>query len=216
MIKHNKIAVQFALNLIPLLGVIFFNWSIFALIYAYWLETLVISVLRAVMILTAQNSPEKPPHIRKALVSLIANVGVLVFYMIFIIVFIGVQISSKQQGQPFYMYLALIDNGFKIGIFIMVSVKIAELILGYFRTGNYKNASPGDLSVFFDTRTIMLHLVIVLGFFAFDFTTQRFNVQGGVIAFAAVFVIIKTLVDLLSIYVFPGGKITSDTNQTEQ
>ncbi len=73
------------MNFVPLLGVIFFNWSIFALIYSYWLETLGITFYNSIMIATAQNSPEKPPHIKKALFYLSFHVGILMFYMLFII-----------------------------------------------------------------------------------------------------------------------------------
>ena len=45
MMGQNNALLQLVMNFIPLFGVIFFNWSIFALIYSYWLETLGITFL---------------------------------------------------------------------------------------------------------------------------------------------------------------------------
>ena len=41
---HKKIARALLQNSIPLLGVLFFHWSVFALLLSYWLENVVIGV----------------------------------------------------------------------------------------------------------------------------------------------------------------------------
>jgi hypothetical protein len=83
MIKETNVVLQIFRNLIPLCGVIFFNGSIFALFYSYWLETLGITFCNSIMILTAQNSFDKPPHIKKALFYLIFHAGILILYAIY-------------------------------------------------------------------------------------------------------------------------------------
>ncbi len=124
MTNRKKITSQIVMNTIPLLGVIFAQWSIFALIYSYWLETLSIVFFNTIKILTAQKSSQKAPHIKKALFNLMINLGELFFYLIFIVVFIGGIISTKHEGMNFINYLAFIDNNFKIMIFGLFTAKL--------------------------------------------------------------------------------------------
>lgn len=193
--KQNNIALQLAMNFVPLLGVIFFNWSIFALIYSYWLETLGITFFNSIMILTAQNSPEKPPHIKKALFYLTFHAGVLIFYMFFIIIFIGLMVAEKQEGTGFVSYLVFIDKSFRFTILGSFIFQIIRLINNYFLSGWYKTFKPDGYYMIFNVRSVMIHLVIILGFFAFNYTSKMINTKYGIIAFALVFVLIKSIAD---------------------
>lgn len=200
MSKRNRIVFQLCMNIVPLLGVIFNGWSVFALIYSYWLETLAITFISSIIILTAQNSTDQFPHIKKAISYFIFRAGMLIFYMIFIVVFIGLMISEKQEGAGFVRYLVFIDHAFRYTILSLFVIKVLELIYYYFLSGVYKTTNPNDYYVFFDVRSVMIHFVIILGFFAFKFVSERFNNEFGIIAFAAVFVIIKSIADVVSIF----------------
>ncbi len=207
--KQKNVGLQLAMNFIPLFGVIFFNWSIFALIYTYWLETLGITFFNSIMILTAQNSPEKPPHIRKALLYLLFHAGILIFYMIFIITFIGLMVAEKQEGTGFVNYLAFIDRSFRFTILGMFTVQLFALINNYFLSGLYKTFKPDAYYMVFNVRSVMIHLVIILGFFAFNYMSKTTNTRYGIIAFALVFVLIKSIADFV-ITRFSKNEITGD------
>lgn len=199
--KQKAITLQVAMNLMTLLGVILFNWSIFALIYLYWLETLGFVFFNSIKILTAQNYPQKSPHIKKTLTYLVFNVGILFFYLIFIVTFLGFMVAEKQEGHLFVRYLCFVDPSFRFTVFIFFVVKLLELIFYFFMSGNYKTASPNRYYSFFNARTIMIHIVIVLGFFTFKFFSEKFNDRYGLIGFATVFVLVKSVVDIVTIYI---------------
>jgi len=212
MTNRKKITSQIVMNTIPLLGVIFAQWSIFALIYSYWLETLSIVFFNTIKILTAQKSSQKAPHIKKALFNLMINLGELFFYLIFIVVFIGGIISTKHEGMNFINYLAFIDNNFKIMIFGLFTAKLLELIYFYFLNGTYKITTPEEYCSFFSPRIIVLHVVIVLGYFTFEFFSEQFSDRNGIIAFAVVFVIVKSIADAIMISI---SKNEAQDNATE-
>jgi len=194
------IGLQLLMNIVPLLGVIFANWSIFALIYAYWLETLGFSFFNAIKIASAQNSDTRPPHIVKAFTYLAFHVFILLFYMVFILVFIGVMIAGKQEGIKFASYLMFIEPSFRYAILTLFMTKTVEFVSEYFMSGVFKTARPEDYNAFFNIRIILIHVVIVLGVFANQFISKSFGENYGVIAFAFVFVVAKSIADTVVYY----------------
>jgi hypothetical protein len=198
------------MNIIPLLGVIFYNWSVFALIYAYWLETLAITFCKAVMIMMSQGDTEKAPHIRKAIRYFVFNAGILIFYLLFIVVFIGFVVAEKQEGHTFVSYLLFIDKSFRYTLITLFGVKLLEMISGFFMSGLYKKSKSARFYTFFDIRFIMIHFVIILGFFAFNFLNKKAGSGLGIIAFAVIFVVIKSITDVISVYLFKEVKQESN------
>lgn len=191
----NGKVLQFVMNIIPFLGVVFFNWSVFALLYSFWLETLGLSFFDAIRIAFAAKKPESSFHFTKAFRFFILRVGILLFYMIFLLVFVGIDISGKQGGVNFAMYLLLLEIPFRITILTFFSIKFLELIYRYFYLGERNTKSVDDYNKFFDSRLVIIHVVIVLGVFAFKFFNEKLGTHTGVVAFAAVFVLVKMLSD---------------------
>ncbi|MEY3236715.1 MAG: hypothetical protein RI883_816 [Bacteroidota bacterium] len=191
----NGRVLQFVMNIIPFLGVVFFNWSVFALLYSFWLETLGLSFFNAIRIAFAAKDSEPTINFGKAFRFFILRVGILLFYMIFLLVFVGIDISGKQGGVSFAMYLMFIDIPFRITILSFFFIKFLELIYRYFYLGERKTTSSEDYNKFFDTRLIVIHVVIVLGVFAFKFFNEKLGTHTGIVAFAAVFVLVKMLAD---------------------
>jgi len=202
MTKKKTLLLQLSMNLITLWGVIYFNWSVFALIYLYWLETVCFVFFNGIKILTAQNDLQKAPHTAKALRYLSFNLFILLFYLIFIVGFIGFSVASKQEGVHFASYLLFYDHSFRYTVLCFFVLKLIELIYFYFLSGIYKTSRPSEFNSFFNIRMILIHIVIVLGFFTFSFISRKLNSHYGIIAFAAVFVIVKSIVDSISILYF--------------
>jgi hypothetical protein len=191
----NGKVLQFVMNIIPFLGVVFFNWSVFALLYAFWLETLGLSFFNAIRIAFAAKEPESTFYFGKAFRFFMLRAGILLFYMIFLLVFVGIDISGKQGGVNFVMYLVLLDIPFRITILSFFFIKLIELVYHYFYLGERKTTAPDDYNKLFDSRLIVIHVVIVLGVFAFTFFNEKLGSHSGAIAFAAVFVLVKMLAD---------------------
>jgi hypothetical protein len=188
--------MQFIMNLVPLLGVIFMDWSVFALIYVFWLETLGISFFNGLKIFFAQGGETSGPHFSKALTYLVFRAFVLGFYMIFILIFIGVMIGSKQgQGYEWVQYLVFSEPSFRITVLVFFFAKFFEFIYFYFVKNEREISTPEQHSSYFDVRLIVIHVVLIGGFFAYDFFSKKLGNQMGLVAFAVVFVTVKSLID---------------------
>jgi len=205
--KQKTLILQLGVNLMTLMGVIYLNWSVFALIYLYWIETLLYTLTNTVKILTAQGGKETAPHYRMAFRYFRFNIGLLLFYFIFIVFFIGLMVAEKQEGSNFVVYLFFRDAGFAAGVISFIILKIAELTVTYFLSGHYKKAKPEAFNSFFNVRLILIHIIIVLGVFAFIFFSNKLNNYYGIIGFASVFVLVKCIIDFVSIvYLQKKGK----------
>ena len=189
----NNLVLQLALNCVPLSGVIFAHWNIFALIYSYWLETVAIVFFTSIMILTAQKSQEKGLHFEKFFKYSVFNYGILLFYLIFIVTLI----TGKTDGTKTFDYLLLIDDGFRWMIISLFAIKVLEIGINYFYSGVYKETNPEEHYQFFSARNFVIHIVIVLGVFAFEFFEKRFDARTGIIAFSVVFVSVKSIADIV-------------------
>lgn len=194
----NSKMLQVVMNIVPLLGVIYYDWSVFALLYAFWLETLGLSFLNAIRILFAKKSSEKGPFVGKALRFLVVSIFILLFYMLFMIVFVGFQISDKQEGVNFINYLMLLQPTFRLTIMVFFGIKLIELIYYYFIKNQRDTTRPTDFHPLLDSRIFVIHIVIVLGVFASQFFSEKLGNHSGVIAFACVFVLVKTIGDIVA------------------
>jgi hypothetical protein len=191
--------IQVFMNFVPLLGVIFMDWSVFALFYVFWLETLGLSFFNSLRIFFAEGSEESGPHLKKALTYLLFRIIILGFYLIFILLFIGFQMASKQgEGHEWLMYFLLIEPSFKITVISFFLIKLIEFIYFYFVKNEKEMAYPEKYASFFDARLVVIHVVLVGGFFIFEYTSEKLGDKNGLIAFAATFVVIKSLADYIA------------------
>lgn len=51
------------MNMFPLIGVLFFEWSFFAIIYLYWWETVILSVFNVFKMKAARKKADAPSNI---------------------------------------------------------------------------------------------------------------------------------------------------------
>lgn len=194
----NDKVLQLIMNIVPFLGVVFFDWSVFALIYAFWLETLAISLFDSIKITFAQNTPSPSLNILKACRYLFIRLFILLFFMLFMVVFIGIKMTSTQEGGNFAADLLMLDWSFRFTMILFFVIKLAELIYNYFYLNERKQESPDKYLGLFDGRIIIIHVVIVLGVFAHQFFSEHLNNHAGVVAFAGVFVLVKMLSEYVS------------------
>lgn len=174
------------------------DWSVFALMYVFWLETLGLSFFNALRILFAKGSEEPGPHVQKAMSYLFFRVFVLGFYLIFILVFIGLMMSVKQgQGYEWVLYFLLIEPSFKITVISFFLIKLIEFIYFYFVKNEREMTSPEKYRNFFDARLVVIHVVLVAGFFIYEYISEKLGHKTGLIAFAACFVTIKSFAEFI-------------------
>ena len=75
-------------NLVPIFGVVFFNWQPFEAFWFFWVETLIISFFNSIRIVFSQNQQQatlntgspRMYHISKAIKYLLIRIGIFLFY----------------------------------------------------------------------------------------------------------------------------------------
>lgn len=204
-------------NIIPLVAIISYDFSFFSLIYLYWWETVLLSIFNFMKMGSANKTGEPDPNLkingrvlsheqvnnRKYMrrMYIFVRMGMLIFYLIFIVVFIGV-LGMDRGDDPakFGETILLIDPWIRIGLAAFFITHLLEYIV-WRRDGSAAETTLRELGSPFDARVIVMHLVIVLGTFLSMFVTESMfpnNPKAGSIAYASIFVILKTIVDLLA------------------
>lgn len=184
------------MNFIPLLGVIFFDWNVFALIYIFWLETLAMTFFDTLKIFTSSHNTDFSKKLSMGLSFFFIRFFILMFYMIFILAFIGIMMSSKQNnGYEWVLYLVLAVPRFKITIISFFLIKLYEYIVYYLNNENNRSEDPIKYNNVLDGRVLVIHIVIILGFFAFQFFDEKSMTKIGFVAFTTIFIAFKMLLD---------------------
>lgn len=145
------------INTMPLVGYLFFSWSVFGIIYFYWLETVVIAFWMIVKVLktdlsnfeTDQNSPPSTQRFGLALFLMIFFGVGLAMHRLFIAALFGESDVEKET-----QLLSL------IALFIVHGITFYERFI---HSGEY--LKPTGKSDFHNVtkRIFILHLTIIIG-----------------------------------------------------
>lgn len=197
-------------NLFPLYGVIMYNWTIFTVVYIYWLELLVISTFSLLKIIVAKGDKSilMFEKIRLAIQFFLFRTGIFFFYLLFIVTFLGVLIVKPNTGEKaidFINILFLRDPFFRLTIINFIIYNLIEFIVLYILSGKYKTALPMDNYVILDSHILVVHIVVVLGTFLYQFMEKntRLDSQSMMIACVSLFIIVKMFTDLVKLNMNP-------------
>ena len=191
-------------NLFPLYGVIHYNWTIFSVVYIYWLELLIISTFQLLKIMFAEGDEEATffSKLTIALRFFAFRTGIFFFYLIFIVVFLGFLISGKENsdgsGIQLFDVIFLKGNFYKITLLSFLVYNIVEFVVLFLLNGAYKNAKPEDNFIILEPHILVVHLVVVLGTFLYQGATENlnWNHKNAMIATVSLFVVIKIIIDI--------------------
>ena len=162
-------------NLVPLVGVLFFGWSLFGVMWLYWAENGVIGAFALLRILTAGED-----HGQKWTMAPFFVVHYGIFWSVH-----GVFVATTFGDD-----IALWDPGLQTeGLVALVLSHGASFALNYLARGEWKAASPGAEMFKPYGRVVLLHIVILLGGFLVQLS------GSGVLALV-VLVALKTALDL--------------------
>jgi hypothetical protein len=156
-------------NLIPLIGVLFWGWSAFALIFLYWMENLVIGVrtLGAVVASGVLGGAERAAGAIGLGAFFVVHYGMFCFvHGIFVLVLFG---SGMAGFSPFELVnaaqtLVKSEPGFAAGLASIVLWQFVQFALFVMR-GEASEASPLALMGAPYPRIIVLHVTIIIGGF---------------------------------------------------
>ena len=204
------------MNIFPLVGVLFFHWSFFAIIYIYWWETVIMSIFNILKMRRAKKPGVPNPNWKiNNEVQTVADVNnkpklmatyisirffTLFIYLVFIIVFIGMYSAGQDGYSTAVEIIFFLDTFMQVSIVVVFAYYLIDFIT-WRLSGMEHETSTSELAVPFDGRSIVMHIVIVLGAVSTSFLGEKLfgsEQKAAPILFSSFFVLMKTAVDMLS------------------
>lgn len=205
------------LNLLPVVGYWFLGWSMFAIVYIYWAEALLVGFFLALRVCFSKGIEEdtgKPVpvsrRIGKGFKTLLVRTAILLFYWLFILVFVALG-QGKLGNEEHIKNIQIIffmNSTFNIAVFAFFLSQLQEFLRDFILNDQYRREVPDQFISFFDSRTIIIHVVIVLGTFAHEFLAKYQDMDQRLpgLGFVGVLFVIKCLADLFMNWTGKGGK----------
>ncbi len=206
---NNRLSVLFiiAFNLAPLAGAIFFNWQPFEALWFFWMETLIMAVFNCIKIVFSQHrdlavtqtDAAMVYHIGKAFRYLLVRIGIFLFYSIFIITFIGYVANNNTDKSGVLTTLLFQNRFFNLSLLISIFAQGYYLLFYFFRNRTFITAVPEQYASWFDSKLIIIHLVVVLGSFGSTFLIRQTSLGAySGIVIIGIFCLFKCAVDLFN------------------
>lgn len=169
-IRWPEVSIGVALNLVPIAGVLFWNWSPFALIFLYWLENVVIGVRTLLSMLAA--------GMLQNVVKAVGAIGLGAFFTfhygmfcfvhgMFVLLMFGGMTEAMQADNAFDLAgvahtLFAQQTNLAIGFAAIVLWQAVILVL-FVARGEAKTASLSELMGSPYGRIMILHFTIIIG-----------------------------------------------------
>ena len=201
-------------NLLPLVGIIYYDVSFFALFYLYWWETVMIGVFNWLKMGWAEK-PAQPTESLTYNGNIVSyeqlndrrgmrrmyffmRSGIMIFYLIFIVVFVGLMTAVKEDATAFAKTITFTDPWVFWSFIGFTALHLVEYII-WIRSGTYKETTVAELANPFDGRLILIHVVIVAGTFLSMYTSEKLfpnHPHAASIGYGVLFVLIKIILDI--------------------
>jgi hypothetical protein len=182
MIKNQtpSLAIIIALNLLLIWGVWQWGWTPFVVFYLFWLETLIIAFFNTLKIIFCRGDEYEQrlelsthpfavihvrygSHIFKALTYFITRLFIFFFYLLFIVVFIGLVMLNKSGSTQVIQTLFFYNTTFNIALLGFILNQALQFIFNFILDDEYKKTHPSDFAAIFDGRQLIIHIAVVLG-----------------------------------------------------
>lgn len=184
-------------NLLPIIGVLFFGWSLFLMLLLYWVENVIIGIFNVVRMITVvcANPREEGCGALIGIPFFIVHYGAFCAGHGYFLV--GMYCIGALQGSGAVelneVWPRMLSDGTLIGLAVAVAgIAISHwvsYVTNFVRNGEYRNPTE-DLMGRPYGRILILHFTIFLGGFLIAWTKQP-------IALLVLLVLIKTWVDLI-------------------
>jgi hypothetical protein len=205
-------------NALPIYGAAIGKLVFFQVIYLYWFEGLLVIGFDCIRIATARGTgPDKNvlltvgvddlepqgkafgfgARLSLILRTVLLRVAILLFYLIFIVVFVGFQLTDKSHRVDVALTMALQNQFFNTAVILFLINMTVQLLGGFFLSGRYRTVSPKNYARLFDGRTILMHVMIVGSVFIhqFFFANKHYEALGEIV-YIGIFMLIRTVFDL--------------------
>lgn len=187
-----SLIILILVNLLPILGVIYANWSVFEIVALYWFENVVIGVVNVLKILTCcpnselSDEDKKLPeylqpsgtggvlhHLSKLLFVPFFSIhygGFCFVHGIFVFAMLGSKSATGGDGNPFTnmgnWFSSFLNTDTKWYVLAIIASHLFSFFYNYIGKGEFRRNKPGDLMGAPYGRVVVLHLVIIFGAFA--------------------------------------------------
>lgn len=197
-------ALVIIFNIVPIAGVLFYQWSVFEMFWLFWMETLIVAFFNFIRVVFSQGNSEAIPYrheplrynFKRGIFYLVARIFIFFFYSIFIVVFIGFM-AQKEDPRHVFLTIAFQNKLFNIALILFACGQVYYLVKYFFMSGGYFYSSAASYPGIFDGRQIVMHVAVVLGavgsIFLFKDNPNPVYASGFVII---IFCVIKLIFEL--------------------
>lgn len=196
MTSQNKFFSAFIANVVPIIGVLFFQWSVFSILLAYWLENIVIGFFQFLKMRRATMN--YPVNERNSLVPgplrpvkpaerMVMPIFFLVHFGIFSFVHLGLLralVARPQDSQNFTLSILC-----SLVPFFIIYGK--SYVQEYILPKEYEKVPMARLMFSAYPRVVVMHLVILIGAFPVMLLT------GISPKFSLLLILLKIVVDVV-------------------
>ena len=192
--KSFSIQLLILANLVPLAGVMFFGWSLFAIMLLFWLENVIIGIVNIFKIINAEGKIVKDKYkitLNNKKIEDLAKMSAIPLALFF----------CFHYGMFTFVHgvfiFALFSKTGSLGIGVLWGTLALMISHAYSYYANfigkeeYKKLSRADVMAAPYKRVVVLHLTIIFGAFAA-------SALGSPVFALVTLIFIKTLVDLWS------------------
>ena len=184
-------------NLIPLIGVLFFGWSVWNILVIYWLENGIVGLINVLKMSVATGDEVTPGvtfMVNGRPATSATKMGLIPFFIVHYGIFWFVHGIFVLTLPAFFSLMS--DDGMTLDIGPVVFAALGLAIShglsfwwNFLHGGEYRRTAAAALMFAPYKRLVALHITIIFGAFAVMFT-------GAPAAAVAVLVAIKTAIDL--------------------
>lgn len=155
-----------AANLVPLAGAIFLDWSVFLIIFLFWIENLVIGIFNVIKISLAQGKDSTTSAKLFAVpFFLIHYGGFCAGHGIFVIAVFGKWANADLTDFHNFIHDIFIEEKAIYAVGALLLSHGLSLIYNYILKGERQQATVNKLMMSPYSRIIILHLTIIFGAF---------------------------------------------------
>ncbi|NEV64416.1 DUF6498-containing protein [Thiorhodococcus minor] len=183
-------------NMVPLVGVLFWDWSVFVVLLLFWMENVVYGVLNIPRILLSQGGGTEGPValVGKLLVTLVFCIHYGIFttvHGVFVVVMFGGPSDDLTAIGPSPMWHEITANQLQWVIVPLVVSHAFSFLENYIGKGEYRTTTLSQAMNAPYSRVIALHITILFG----GFLVMSL---GDPVIGVVLLVVLKTIMDLRS------------------
>lgn len=140
-------------NAIPLIGVLWFGWSVFEVLFLYWFENLAIGITHAVR-MEISTRTNRVLTGRSTTTFFMLHYGLFTLvHGVFVVTFFGVIAGGFSE----------VGQGFLVPVLAVMAWQVVFLVLDTVRAQGFQGRTPDDLMFEPYPRVLALHITVLAG-----------------------------------------------------